>query len=33
MGIVDRVSTGLENHGKSLNWKTNFQDWKVVENQ
>jgi hypothetical protein len=28
-----RVSTGLENPGKSLNWKKKFQDWKVLENQ
>jgi hypothetical protein len=27
------VSTGLENPGKSLNWKKIFQDWKVLENQ
>jgi hypothetical protein len=27
-----RVSTGLENPGKSLNWKK-FQNWKVLENQ
>jgi hypothetical protein len=25
------VSTGLENPGKSLNWKKKFQDWKVLE--
>jgi hypothetical protein len=25
--------TGLENPGKSLNWKKKFQDWKLLENQ
>jgi hypothetical protein len=24
---------GVENPGKSLNWKKKFQDWKVLENQ
>jgi hypothetical protein len=33
MMAKSRVSTGLENPGKSLNWKKNFQDWKVLENQ
>jgi hypothetical protein len=28
-----KSSTGLENPGKSLNWKKIFQDWKVLENQ
>jgi hypothetical protein len=28
-----RVSTGLENPGKSLNLKKKFQDWKVLENE
>jgi hypothetical protein len=32
-GIFDRVSTGLENPRKSLNWKKISQDWKVLENQ
>jgi hypothetical protein len=27
------VVTGLENPGKSLNWKTKFQDLKALENQ
>jgi hypothetical protein len=30
---IHRVSTGLENPGKSLNWRKKFQDWKVLENQ
>jgi hypothetical protein len=28
-----RVSTGLENPGKSLNLEKKFRDWKVLENQ
>jgi hypothetical protein len=31
--LTARVSTGVENPGKSLNWKKKFQDWKVLENQ
>jgi hypothetical protein len=27
---MDNLSTGLENPGKSLNWKKKFQDWKKI---
>jgi hypothetical protein len=33
MEVLFRVSTGLENPGKSLNLKKEFQDWRVLENQ